>query len=89
VPARALAETLSPERCINLLFAPINLNLATIYILIDRHHPFGYLYVRLLALLQHLEHQIPTDGRVIRIAKMLVNPLLQGLNALAQFFGIM
>jgi hypothetical protein len=77
MPTPALPETLSLERCVNLLASPINFHLATIYILIDRHHALRHVHVRLLALLEHLEYEIATDGRVVCVTKVLVNPLLE------------
>lgn len=84
----ALPKTLSLERCVNLLAAPINFHLATIYILVDRHHPLRYIHVCLLAFLEHLEHEIATNRWIVCVTKVLVHSLLERLDAFSQLLGI-
>jgi hypothetical protein len=78
-----LPKTLPPERSVDLLVAPINLHLPTIYILIDSNHALRHGQVRLLALLEDLEDQVATNSRIIGITKVLVNAFLEGLDAFA------
>jgi hypothetical protein len=86
VQASTLPETLSPKSTSNLVRPPINLHLATIYILIDPDHSVVDVVVLLLALPKHLEDEIAADGRVVGVAKVLVDALLEGFDALTQFF---
>ena len=88
MPTPTLPKTLPPERSVDLLSAPIYLHLPTIYILINCRHPLAHLLIRLLALLEYLEHQITTDSRVVGVAKVLVDSLLEGFDTLAYFFGV-
>lgn len=78
----------SPERTLHLIGPPINLYLALIHILIDPLHPLADTDILPLALLEYLEDQVSADTRVICIAKVLINALLERFDALAHFFGI-
>lgn len=89
VSTPALSETLSPKRSLDLLDPPINLHLSTIDILINRRHPLHNTLVIPLTLLEDLEHQIFTNIGIIRVAKVLVNALLEGLDTFAEFLGVM
>jgi hypothetical protein len=73
---------------LHLLRPPIHLHLTLIHILINPLHPLANPNILPLALLEHLEHQIATDGRVIGVAKVLVHALLERLDALADFLGV-
>ncbi len=84
----ALSKILPPERSIDLVAPPVHLDFSAIHILINRRHPLRNRQVLLLALLQHLEHQILADRRVVGIAKMLVHALLERFDALPDFLGI-
>ena len=73
---------------LHLLRPPIHLHFALIHILINPLHPLANPNILPLALLEHLEHQIATDGRVVSVAKVLVHALLERLDALADFLGV-
>jgi hypothetical protein len=88
VRAPTLPETLSPKRTGNLIRPPINLYLSSIYILIDSDHTVVYIVILILALLEHLEDKIATDGRIVCVAKVLVDALLEGFDTLAELFGV-
>jgi hypothetical protein len=88
VRAPTLPETLSPKRTGNLIRPPVNLHLSSIYILIDSDHTVVYIVILLLALFEHLEDKIATDGRIVCVAKVLVDALFEGFDALAEFFGV-
>lgn len=79
----------SSERALHLVCAPVNLDLALVHILVDPLHSLPNSSVLPLAFFQHLEHQIATDARVIGVAKVLVDALLERFNAFADFFRIM
>lgn len=72
----------------DLVCSPINLNLSSIYILIDSDHAVVDIIVLLFTLLEDLEYKVAADGRIVGVAKVLVNALLEGLDTLAKFFGI-
>lgn len=57
--------------------------------MIDSDCAVVYLVVLLLALFEHLKDKVTADGGVVGVAKVLVHALLEGFNALAQFFGVM
>lgn len=88
IRAPTLPETLPPESAGHLIRPPINLHLPTIYILIDPDRAVIYVVVFLLAFLEDLEHEVATDGRVVCVAKVLVDALLESFYALADFFGV-
>jgi hypothetical protein len=88
MPTPALPQTLSPESSVDFLVAPVNLHFSTIYILIDRNHPLADLHIRLLALLEHLEYQVTTNRWIVCVAKVLVDPLLEGFDSFAQLLGV-
>jgi hypothetical protein len=83
MPTATLPKTLSFESGVDLLSTPINLHLTTIYILVDRRHPLRHLVVRLLTFFQDLEDQVATNRRVVGVAKVLIDALLEGFDALA------
>jgi hypothetical protein len=83
MPTATLPKTLSFESGVDLLSTPINLHLTTIYILVDRRHPLRHLVVRLLAFFEDLEDQVATNCRVVGVAKVLIDALLEGFDAFA------
>jgi hypothetical protein len=83
MPTATLPKTLSFESGVDLLSTPIDLHLTTIYILVDRRHPLRHLVVRLLTFFQDLEDQVATNRRVVGVAKVLIDALLEGFDALA------
>lgn len=44
-----------------------------------------HVVVLLFALFEYFEHEIAADGRVVCIAKVLVNAFLEGFNTLSKF----
>jgi len=88
IQAPTLPKTLSPKSTCNLIGAPINLHLPAIYILIDPDYAVVHVVVLLLARPEHLEHEVAADGRVVGVAKVFVDALLEGFDAFAQFFGV-
>jgi len=88
VRAATPPETLPPESAGDLVCAPINLHLSTIYILIDSDCAVVHVVVLLFALPEYLEDEIATDGRIVCVAKVLVDALLEGFDALAELFGV-
>ena len=83
-----LEKKLPPECTLHLIVPPINFNLTLIHVLVNPLYPLTNTRVLSLALLQHFEHQITADTRIIGVAKMLVDTLLERFNALAQLFGV-
>jgi hypothetical protein len=56
--------------------------------LIDPRRAIVDIVVLLLALLEYLEDEIATDGRIVSVAKMLVDTLLESFDAFADFLGV-
>jgi hypothetical protein len=81
-------KILSSEGGGDLASSPINLHLSCIYILIDSDHAVVNIVVLLFALLEDLEYKIAADSRIVGIAKVFVNALLESFDTLAKFFGI-
>jgi hypothetical protein len=81
-------ETLSPESRGNLVCAPVNLDFSRIYILIDSDRALVNVVVFPFTLLENLEDEITTNGRIVRVTKMLVDTLLERFDAFTKFFGI-
>jgi hypothetical protein len=88
VRAATPPKVLSSEGRGNLVRSPINLDLSSIYILIDSDHAVVDIIVLLFTLLEDLEYKVAADGRIVCVAKVLVNALLEGFDTLTKFFGI-
>jgi hypothetical protein len=56
--------------------------------LIDSGRAIVDVVVLLLALLEHLEDEIATNGRIVSVAKMLIDTLLESFDAFADFLGV-
>lgn len=82
-------KPLLPKRSRNLTHPPINLHLSSIHILINSNHALRHLAVLLLTLLEHLENKIAADARVICVAKVFINALLEGFDAFAEFLCVL
>jgi hypothetical protein len=87
VPCSRL-EVLPSESTSNLIRSPVDLHLSSIYILIDSNNAIVNIIVFLLALLKNFENEVATNGRIVCVAKMLVNALLQSFDTLTKFLGI-
>jgi hypothetical protein len=83
VRAATPPKILSTEGRGDLVSSPINLDFSSIYILIDSNHAVVDIIVLLFTLLEDLEYEIAADGRIVCVAKVLVNALLEGFNTLA------
>lgn len=70
----------------NVVGIPIHLNLSRVHVLIDVDRTIVDIVVLLLALFEYLEYEVTADSQVVSVAKVLVNALFEGLNALADFF---
>jgi hypothetical protein len=47
-----------------------------------------HVVVFLLTFFQDFEHEVAADGRVVSVAKVLVDALLEGFDAFADFLGV-
>jgi hypothetical protein len=47
-----------------------------------------HVVVFLLAFLEHFEDEVAADGRVVSVTKVLVDALLEGFDAFADFLGV-
>ena len=81
-------QILPPKPRLHLSNPPPNLHLPTIHILIHHLEPFREASILRLALAQHLPDQIATNTWIIRVAKVLVDALLERLDALAEFLAV-
>lgn len=56
--------------------------------MVDPNGTIVDIVVLLFTLFEHLEDEIPADGLIVRVAKVLIHSLLEGLDAFSNFFSI-
>jgi hypothetical protein len=79
---------LPPKRRRDLIRPPVHLDLTLVHVLVDPDGALADVNVLALALLEHLEDEVAADARVVGVAKVLVDALLERFRALAQFLGV-
>jgi len=82
------AYYLLSESCTNIVRSPVGLYFPRVYVLVDPNGTIVDIVVLLFTLFEHLEDEIPADGLIVRVAKVLIHSLLEGLDAFSNFFSI-